>query len=124
MTAKEASRLESTTHLPLLSADTLDGKEMSQSHRLSAMIGVGLFLVAVFGILVRSLLASQCREDRDCKLIYSSCSCAAVPVTAQGRTLESNAVCVVNRCTYEHVEPVCIAGACSEKKPSDDHGSE
>ena len=54
----------------------------------------------------------QCTQDSDCKLIYSGCSCEAVPNSDPRTYLESDLVCIRNDCTA----PTEKAAACINNK--------
>ncbi len=58
-----------------------------------------------------------CRTDADCKLVYDSCDCEAVPASSSGRAPSSTKVCVVNRCTLEGTEAACHDGGCVKRTP-------
>lgn len=55
---------------------------------------------------------AECRTDADCKLIYSSCSCVAVPEQDPRTFLPANIDCAVNRCRMEKIVPTCISQVC------------
>ncbi len=55
---------------------------------------------------------ASCRVDSDCKLIYSSCSCVAVPVHDPRNFLPANVDCAANRCRTEHVRATCVNQVC------------
>lgn len=60
----------------------------------------------------QSALQAGCGTDADCKLIYSSCSCVAVPVDDPRTFLPSNVDCAVNRCRAEHIRATCVGQVC------------
>ena len=61
--------------------------------------------------------AIQCAVDTDCKLIYSNCGCAAVPVSDQRDSLADAAVCKWNLCRGTGATAACGAGKCVKSVP-------
>ncbi|MBI4441652.1 hypothetical protein HY639_05780 [Candidatus Woesearchaeota archaeon] len=59
--------------------------------------------------------ANACSRDADCKLLYSSCSCIAVPKT-DTRTFDNSdpRICVRNSCAGLLIA-ACSEGACQTK---------
>lgn len=68
-----------------------------------------------------NLPVSDCIDDEDCKIIYSSCSCEAVPI-ADPRTQIDNAglpICEINSCDSLYSGAVCQENKCvlASKEP-------
>ena len=66
----------------------------------------------------------ECSMDSDCRLIYSSCSCAAVPINMEDQKAlerlparDKNVMCFVNSCSLEHAKAICLRGSCHVKFP-------
>ena len=69
---------------------------------------------------LRGCIDFECSTAADCKLIYSSCSCQAVPLTDSRTSLDpclydGDALCDANSCTVDGVLPECVGGLCSER---------
>ncbi len=63
-----------------------------------------------------SSLANECEKDTDCKLIFSSCSCKAVPLESK-ETMNHTQICIRNSCDglTGKVTAVCTDGSCTKK---------
>lgn len=56
---------------------------------------------------------AQCTQDSDCKLLYSSCDCEAVPVSDSRTYLEVDEICKRNECTAPtEKKAVCLNNRC------------
>ncbi len=67
---------------------------------------------------LRGCIAPECATDADCRLVYSSCSCQAVPAASPQTSLDEclydgGAFCGVNNCE-SGVRAVCATGLCVE----------
>ncbi|HMM66351.1 MAG TPA: hypothetical protein PKC03_05365 [Dokdonella sp.] len=89
------------------------------SPRLAAMAAMAAMLAILVAVLfgagtavAQEPVEAGCSIDADCKLIYSSCSCVAVPVSDPRVFLPANVDCAVNRCRAEHVRPSCVSHVC------------
>jgi hypothetical protein len=60
---------------------------------------------------------ATCGQDSDCKLIYSSCGCEAVPVSDARERLDSDrgVDCHHNVCRSQHARAVCSSGVCTRE---------
>lgn len=63
--------------------------------------------------------SNECQTNQDCKLIYSSCGCQAVPVGDQRSALdpctyEGCQACFTNHCHQRGVKAICDYGMCTE----------
>ena len=80
-----------------------------------ALIIISASALALFQTQTRTQTQIQrpvaCQNDSDCKLIYSSCDCAAVPNTDLRKRLPSDKLCDLNRCTKD-VTAQCKSGKC------------
>lgn len=76
---------------------------------LPLLLGISALLVGA------ARAAAPCREDGDCKLIYSSCLCEAVPASDSRVSLPSEVDCAANRCRVEHTRAVCRSGECAKE---------
>ena len=68
---------------------------------------------------LRGCVPAECTVDADCKLIYSSCDCQAVPVTDPRASLDpclydGGDVCAYNSCEGDGVQAACRDGLCTE----------
>jgi hypothetical protein len=71
---------------------------------------------------LRGCVAHDCTTAADCKLIYSSCSCQAVPATDPRTSLDpclydGNAECRSNSCIVDGVLADCRGNLCVERYP-------
>lgn len=59
--------------------------------------------------------AAACTADADCKILYSNCSCEAVPITDPRTEIKSDIVCIQNSCRNEAqiATAVCENQACT-----------
>lgn len=71
----------------------------------------------IFTVLVLSVNAGaftlNCRQQSDCKLIYSSCGCMALSKESKEDILADSTSCRVNKCKAQSsLEAVCEKGVC------------
>jgi len=70
-------------------------------------------LAAAAYVLHRRRDVKECAADKDCKLIYSNCDCAAVPAADPRASLDGGgAVCKWNLCIGRKTSAFCRAGRC------------
>ena len=72
-----------------------------KKHTVPITIFVIIVLVAVIYLFLQmseSQSTFECTKNSDCKLIYSSCGCQAVPLTDTRTFLESDITCIRNGC--------------------------
>lgn len=90
------------------------------------LIGVacamGIGLGPVSAATDESRVTESCRQDSDCKLIYSSCACAAVRATdARGNLDDDHGIeCAQNVCRTQKAIAICSAGMCAREPASND----
>lgn len=63
-----------------------------------------------------------CTSDTDCKLLYNSCGCQAVPSSDPRTQLTACALgscvdCLANRCDQAGLKAACVQGVCTEAVP-------
>lgn len=98
------------------SAGRIGGRNRRRTHRAAVRIfkTVPMAMLLAFSAVASADDASPagCRSDADCKLIYSSCSCVAVPVSDPRTFLPSNVECPVNVCRIEGISATCEEHVC------------
>ena len=61
----------------------------------------------------------ECKDSRDCKLVYNRCSCAAVPKNTSPGEIDksvfpkSKLFCFTNECVKNKVHAICLYGSCA-----------
>lgn len=68
-------------------------------------------------VLRSQINSASCTADADCKLIYSSCDCEAVPASDPRTELPSTTMCVQNNCTnsVRTAKAVCVQNRCARR---------
>ncbi|MBN1770988.1 MAG: hypothetical protein JXB32_07005 [Deltaproteobacteria bacterium] len=68
------------------------------------------------------LSGPECATSDDCRLIYSGCSCQAVPASDPRDRLDDcdydgGMLCYANHCEIDGVQAACVSGLCTELWP-------
>ncbi len=58
----------------------------------------------------------QCTTDENCKVIYSSCGCAAVSAHDTETFIKEDKVCIVNSCMTKQTTTICSKSQCILKE--------
>lgn len=78
------------------------------------VIAIIMILSALLLMLGGCQAKNTCTSDSDCKLIYSGCTCKAVPVSDPRMTFSDGTLqCFVNGCHHENVTAVCRDSVCA-----------
>jgi len=69
---------------------------------------------------LRGCVPEECLSSEDCKLLYSTCGCQAVPATDTRDSLDpcdfdGGEVCSYNSCEVDGVRATCLSGLCTEQ---------
>jgi len=80
-----------------------------------------MLILSVLSLLILTACSKtqlECEKDSDCKLIYSGCTCEAVPVTDPRESLDDNGkICIWNDCLGRDAYAACENNVCVKKIP-------